>query len=488
MDFERKAEDTKTAVVDTEVGIETQSTETGSSIYLDPEKEASARRKFDKYLVPASLIFIILSALDRNNIGNAVVFGFSRDLGLVGNQFNNIQTLSSFCSFAGELPWTLAVRRFGARKALGTAFLLWSICTLGTAFIHTYGQAIAVRMILCACESGLSPGFAFLYSTIYPPEEAGKRIMTTNLAQCISGAFGGLFAYAIQTMGTKRGLAAWRWLFIVEFCVTIFIGGIGWIFIPKSAETAWYLTEEEKETMRQKKKRDYLLRGGSKFEWKWAKESLMDPFVYLLGTAFFTSSVAINGFNVFLPSIINGLGYTSLQANYLTIPVYIFGAISLVIQVYFSDQLKRRSIFIIGCCVPVAVGYLICVGTASPGAGYAGMFILVVGLYPISTLAVTWATNTFAPDSKRAIAMPIVFTMADISSMVSSQLYPSTQKPRYVQGNAVSAGLTCIAAFLYTASWFMLRRRNMKKAKLLAEGATTNNMEGDRSLDTMYML
>jgi hypothetical protein len=84
--------------------------------------------------------------------------------------------------------------------------------------------------------------------------------------------------------------------------------------------------------------------------------------------------------------------------------------------------------------------------------------------------------------------MPTVFTMADISSMVSSQLYPSTQKPRYIQGNAVSAGLTCIAAFLYTASWFMLKRRNIKKAKLLAEGSTTNNLEGDRSLDTMYML
>jgi ABC-type Fe3+ transport system permease subunit len=65
----------------------------------------------------------------------------------------------------------------------------------------------------------------------------GKRIMTTNLAQCISGAFGGLFAYAIQTMGDRRGLAAWRWLFIVEFCITIVVGSVGWMFIPNSAET-----------------------------------------------------------------------------------------------------------------------------------------------------------------------------------------------------------------------------------------------------------
>lgn len=64
-----KTEDTKTAIVDTEIGIDTQSNEVGSAIYIDPKKEAAARRKFDKYLVPVSLIFIILSALDRNNVG-----------------------------------------------------------------------------------------------------------------------------------------------------------------------------------------------------------------------------------------------------------------------------------------------------------------------------------------------------------------------------------------------------------------------------------
>jgi MFS family permease len=106
--------------------------------------------------------------LTVDQLGNARVFGFDEDIGLKGGQFGNITTLSSLCTFLFELPWTLAVRRFGARKALGTAFVLWSASTLGTAFIHTYGQAIAVRMILCACESGLSPGFAFLYSKNRP--------------------------------------------------------------------------------------------------------------------------------------------------------------------------------------------------------------------------------------------------------------------------------------------------------------------------------
>lgn len=36
-------------------------------IYVDPEKEKSAFKKFDRYVVPASFVFMLLCALDRNN-------------------------------------------------------------------------------------------------------------------------------------------------------------------------------------------------------------------------------------------------------------------------------------------------------------------------------------------------------------------------------------------------------------------------------------
>lgn len=316
----------KAPVVDVDIAVDDNASEiAGTVISIDPAKEAAARRKFDIYVLPVSVIFLVLSSLDRNNVsealislislllticqlGNARVFGFDHDIGLKGGEFGNIVTLSSVCTIVFELPWVLAVKRFGANKAIGTAFAIWSASTLGTAFIQNYGQAIACRMILNAAEAGLAQGFAYLFSTIYPRELAGKRIMTTNLAQCISGAFGGLFAYAVQSMGSKAGLAAWRWLFIIEFLITIFVGGIGWIFLPKSAESAWFLNAEEKETMRLKKLRDMALRGEETFERKWVKIAVLDPFVWLLGIAFFTSSVAINGFGVFLPTIISGMG------------------------------------------------------------------------------------------------------------------------------------------------------------------------------------
>lgn len=63
----------------------------------------------------------------------------------------------------------------------------------------------------------------------------------------------------------------------------------------------------------------------------------------------------------------------------MTIPVYVLGAISLTIQVYFSDKLRKRAVFIVSCCVPVAIGYLMCVWSKKPDVGYAGMFVLVIG-------------------------------------------------------------------------------------------------------------
>lgn len=84
--------------------------------------------------------------------------------------------------------------------------------------------------------------------------------------------------------------------------------------------------------------------------------------------------------------------------------------------------------------------------------------------------------------------MPFAYSIANLSMLVSAQLYPSTQGPRYIQGNSISAGLNVVAAGLYFSCWMLLRRRNQNKKKLTAEGATTNGYKDDRGLGFKYML
>lgn len=129
-----------------------------------------------------------------------------------------------------------------------------------------------------------------------------------------------------------------------------------------------------------RKKRNAAFRGEDKpLDMRWVKIAFSDPFVYLASLAFFASSVAIFGFGLFLPTIIRGLGFASLKVNYMTIPVYVVGAVALLLQTWLSDKLQKRALFLVISAVPVATGYIICVGTASVGGGYAAMFILAAG-------------------------------------------------------------------------------------------------------------
>ncbi|KAK9367291.1 major facilitator superfamily domain-containing protein [Lipomyces kononenkoae] len=343
-------------------------------------------------------------------------------------------------------------------------------------------------MLLGAFEAGVAPGIAFFFSTIYDRESTAERIALINIANATSGAIGGLFAYGIQRMGAQRGLAAWRWLFIIEGCVSL-VTCSGCLFsFPNKPESAWFLNKEEKELMVRRKARDAIYKGDDVFDWKFVRMALTDPFVYLASGVFFFSSVAIFGFGTFLPTIIRGFGYDSFQANYLTIPVYFVGALSLAIQAYISDKKQQRALFLLISACPVIIGYLMCVGTPNAVAGYVAMFICVSGIYSFSCLIITWVATNLIPDYKRSVGLPFFESIGNLSGLVSSQLYPGKDGPRYVMGNAVSASMEAVAAVLVGCAWLLLRKRNAKKDKLIAEGATTNGMEGDMALDFKYCL
>ena len=63
MKSEKKPENSNTAL-DDDVSVGSA----GPVIYIDPEKERAAFEKFDKYVIPVSVVFMVLSSLDRNNV------------------------------------------------------------------------------------------------------------------------------------------------------------------------------------------------------------------------------------------------------------------------------------------------------------------------------------------------------------------------------------------------------------------------------------
>ena len=64
----------------------------------------------------------------------------------------------------------------------------------------------------------------------------------------ISGAFSGLIAAGVEAhLNGARGMLAWRWLFIIEGSITIFIALISYFILPNFPRTTSWLTEEERQ-------------------------------------------------------------------------------------------------------------------------------------------------------------------------------------------------------------------------------------------------
>lgn len=203
----------------------------------------------------------------------------------------------------------LAVKRWGPGRVLAIAIISWSAITLGTGFVNSYAETIVCRVLLGLFEAGLFPALTFVISQIYPAASQGKRVAVLYITIAISGAVGGLFAYGVQSMGSRHGLSAWRWLFIVEGLVSFVIGIVCWMSLPTSPETAWFLTAEEKAVVVRIKEQNHPYKESKSFDWPQVVMALTDPFVYLASIALFCSSIALFGFGTFLPTLLKGLGY-----------------------------------------------------------------------------------------------------------------------------------------------------------------------------------
>ena len=64
----------------------------------------------------------------------------------MGNQFANISSLFYVTYVLFEVPWVLAVKKWGANSVMAIAIVSWSAITIGTGFTKNYGQVVAMRL------------------------------------------------------------------------------------------------------------------------------------------------------------------------------------------------------------------------------------------------------------------------------------------------------------------------------------------------------
>ncbi|KAI7547219.1 MFS general substrate transporter, partial [Hortaea werneckii] len=185
-------------------------------------------RKLDFILLPFLALLFLLNSLDKSNVGNAETAGFTRDAGMSAGDLN--------FSMAFFFAFFVALQPIGA--ALGRKY-----------------------------EAGFYPTTVSYLSLFYTRYEFAVRLGFFYGQSAMAGALGGVLSWAIfnrfpepikgpqppprdlavQFQGSGSQWKAWEVLFLIEGCTTMVVAMIGFLWLPHSAETAWFLNARERQ-------------------------------------------------------------------------------------------------------------------------------------------------------------------------------------------------------------------------------------------------
>lgn len=177
----------------------------------------------------------------------------------------------------------------------------------------------------------------------------------------------------------------------------------------------------------------------------------------------------MNGFTFTAPTIILELGYTSTQAQLLTVPVYALGVISTLLMSWLADKSHMRWPFIVG---PYALALCGFIGLMAiphprlPGLTYAFLFTIPAGVHPSVITLVSWISNNLAPSWKRAIGLAISIMVGNLGGLIGSNIYLEREAPSYWTGYGVSAACLVNAIICTFILRYVYARENAKRDKM----------------------
>jgi hypothetical protein len=192
----------------------------------------------------------------------------------------------------------------------------------------------------------------------------------------------------------------------VEGIATVVFGIICFFFMPDTPAMAKFLNDEEKLWAVRRMRMDA---SGStamdvdeeKLNWYWVKMALLSPQTYFCSFIWFFLLVPLYSFSLFLPTIVNGMGYSGTTAQLLTVPPNVLGFLVVIGAAYLSDKVKNRGFFIVGGTLLGIVGYVMLLVANTNAVRYAGTFFIGAGVFQASPMLMV---STYSMTSKSCIS------------------------------------------------------------------------------------
>lgn len=324
-----------------------------------------ARKKAYWRLLPLLFLCYVIAYVDRANVSLAKLT-MSKDMPAFNDDVIGIGAGIFFLGyFLLEIPGSLIVERWGARKWICRIMLTWGVMAALTAVVTTPNQFYLVRFLLGLAEAGFFPGVIVFLTHWFTARDRARAVATfivaTPTAQIISPKITNL----ILPIGTDEmidgvmvhhpellGLEGWQWVYILWGVPAVVLGAIVFFMLTDRPRDAKWLTQEERDALEAELERERSKRsGGRKMT---VFEALRHPKVLLLALAYFGCTTANYGIEFFLPSILQN--WYNLKLSAITWLVLLPPLVALMGQLFVgwnSDRTKERRFHAV---VPILLG------------------------------------------------------------------------------------------------------------------------------------
>lgn len=414
-----------------------------------PSEDAGqrARNKITRRLIPFLILLFIIAYIDRVNVSYAIL-QMTDDLGFNPEIFGFGAGIFFFGYFLLEIPGSLIVEKWSARKWLARIIISWGILAVLMGFIHTATQFYIARFLLGLAEAGFFPGIIVYLTHWFRYRDRAKAVamfMTAlPVANIIASPLSGWL------LGVNWfGLSGWRWVFILEGIPAVILGIVTIFYLtdrPKDAkwleedEREWITAELEREKQEKKAVRTYSIR-----------EAFRHRNVLLLAAAYFCAVTCVYGITFFLPTILKQVfGYSNFHISLITIVPYCFGLASMLLVGWSSDRTGERRWHTAISLLAVSAGlFLSAIFLENLFLAVAAFCIAGAGLF--SYLPGFWALPAaFLTESAAAASIGLINSIGNLGGFAGPYIvgYLNKKTDSFVSGLFYLTGSALVAAIL----------------------------------------
>ncbi|RCK66205.1 hypothetical protein Cantr_01934 [Candida viswanathii] len=403
-------------------------------------------RRIDFRILPILIVLYILNYIDRTGIATARLGTLEEDLHMHGNQYQIALSILFVGYILFQVPSNMLMNRLGRPSTyLAVVMTIWGAISTCTAAVQGFGGLAAVRVLLGVVESAFFPGALMILSSWYDKKSLALRNSILYSGSLISSAFGGLLSAAILEMDGLGGVAGWRYIFIIEGGLTVLIAPLAYFILPDNPNNTKFLSQEEKDIVMWKLKKDLGNVDDSDAEakesdWQGFLHACKDIKVWLL-VATHSFLVAACGITNFFPSVVQTLNFTRTVTLCLTAPPYVIAVVATFLWSMHADRTGERFWHITIPLLLSLAAFIIGAALLNIGARYFSMCLMVPSLYCAFVVILTWISNCCPrPPAKRAAAIALVNCLSNSTSIWNAYLYPASDAPRYLVAFCCNCG------------------------------------------------